>query len=241
MRYRVILLYTESKMTMKLIRMQLTKRQKIVEILMHLVCQSILMDINRHTIYHIKSIFRIVIARDRSNCIFIESSSTVAKPKKITFVDERSKTSCRFEARLKPIDQPRKKQLHIRSRIQPEGEFIKLPLKFSFTRQFTSSRFLRGCTDSLRREFFPLRVSNHGSLIFHRNNPPSPRTRLHGKYSLRMDESWIAKKRNNSSRLIFNLSKSNVYFAKMRFAYKRKREREREKISRGSKTCWIIS
>lgn len=155
MRYRVILLYTESKMTMKLIRMQLTKRQKIVEILMHLVCQSILMDINRHTIYHIKSIFRIVIARDRSNCIFIESSSTVAKPKKITFVDERSKTSCRFEARLKPIDQPRKKQLHVRSRIQPEGEFIKLPLKFSFTRQFTSSRFLRGCTDSLRREFFP--------------------------------------------------------------------------------------
>lgn len=167
MRYRVILLYTESKMTMKLIRMQFlflssvspsvsfTKRQKIVEILMHLVCQSILMDINRHTIYHIKSIFRIVIARDRSNCIFIESSSTVAKPKKITFVDERSKTSCRFEARLKPIDQPRKKQLHVRSRIQPEGEFIKLPLKFSFTRQFTSSRFLRGCTDSLRREFFP--------------------------------------------------------------------------------------
>lgn len=155
---------------------------------MHLVCQSILMDINRHTIYHIKSIFRIVIARDRSNCIFIESSSTVAKPKKITFVDERSKTSCRFEARLKPIDQPRKKQLHVRSRIQPEGEFIKLPLKFSFTRQFTSSRFLRGCTDSLRREFFPCFKSRITDLSS-KQSSVRLRTRLHDKYSLRMDES----------------------------------------------------
>lgn len=86
--------------------------------------------------------------------------------------------SCRFEARLKPIDQPRKKQLHVRSRIQPEGEFIKLPLKFSFTRQFTSSRFLRGCTDRscrslhLRPEFFRSSPPRFKSLIFHRNNSP---------------------------------------------------------------------